>query len=54
MKLLIYFGMFSVFVRCCPFYTFVLLWGAVWIIFVALCWDMGVELVRIRAKQKTE
>jgi hypothetical protein len=26
----------------------------VWIIFVALCWDMGVEMVRIRAKQKIE
>jgi hypothetical protein len=54
MKLLFSFVMFSVFARLYPFYTFVLLWGAVWIIFVALCWDMGVELVRIRAKQKTE
>jgi hypothetical protein len=26
----------------------------VWIIFIALCWDMSVELVRIRAKQKIE
>jgi hypothetical protein len=26
----------------------------VWIIFVALCWDMGVELVRIHEKQKIE
>jgi len=54
MKLLFYFGIFSVFARCYPFYTFVLLWGAVWIIFVALCWDMGVELLRIHAKQKAE
>jgi hypothetical protein len=26
----------------------------VWIIFIALCWDMSVELVRIREKQKIE
>jgi hypothetical protein len=54
MKLLFYFGIFSVCARFYPFYTFVLLWGVVWIIFIALCWDMSVELVRIRAKQKTE
>jgi hypothetical protein len=54
MKLLFYFFIFSVFARLYPFYTFVLLWGVAWIIFVALCWDMGVEMVRIRAKQKTE
>ena len=54
MKLLFYFGIFSVFARCYPFYTFALLWGAVWIIFLALCWDMGVEMVHIRAKEKTE
>ena len=54
MKLLFYFGMGSVFARFYPVYTFVLLWGVVWIIFVALCWDMGVEMVRIRAKQKIE
>lgn len=54
MKVLFYFGIFSVFARFYPFYTFFLLWGVVWIIFIALCWDMGVELVRIHAKQKTE
>jgi hypothetical protein len=54
MKLLLYFGTFSVCSRFYPFYTFVLLWGVVWIIFIAMCWDMSVELVRIRAKQKTE
>jgi hypothetical protein len=54
MKLLFYFGIFSVCARFYPFYTFVLLWGVVWIIFIALCWDMSVEMVRIRAKQKTE
>ena len=54
MKLLLYFGIFSVCARCYPFYTFVLLWGVVWIIFIALCWDMSVELLRIRAKQKAE
>ena len=54
MKLLFYFFIFSVCARFYPFYTFVLLWGVVWIIFIALCWDMSVELVRIRAKQKTE
>jgi hypothetical protein len=54
MKLLFYFVIFSVFARFYPVYTFVLLWGVVWIIFVALCWDMGVEMVRIRAKQKIE
>ena len=54
MKLLFYFSIFSLFAHFYPFYTFVLLWGVVWIIFVALCWDMGVEMVRIRAKQKTE
>jgi hypothetical protein len=54
MKLLFYFGIFSLFAHFYPFYTFVLLWGVVWIIFVALCWDMGVQLVRIRARQKTE
>jgi hypothetical protein len=53
MKLLFYFVIFSVFARLYPFYTFVLLWGAVWIIFVALFWDMGVEMARIRAKQMT-
>jgi hypothetical protein len=53
-KLLFYFFIFSVCARFYPFYTFVLLWGVVWIIFIALCWDMSVELVRIRAKQKTE
>ncbi len=54
MKLLFYFGIFSVSAHFYPFYTFVLLWGVVWMIFVAMCWDMGVELVRIRARQKTE
>jgi len=54
MKLLLYFFIFSVCARFYPFYTFALLWGVVWIIFIALCWDMSVELVRIRAKQKTE
>jgi hypothetical protein len=54
MKLLFYFGIFSVCARFYPFYTFVLLWGVVWIIFIALCWDMSVEMIRIRAKQKTE
>ncbi len=54
MKLLFYFFIFSVCARFYPFYTFVLLWGVVWILFIALCWDMSVELVRIRAKQKTE
>jgi hypothetical protein len=52
MKMLFYFGILSVFIRFYPFYTFILLWGVVWIIFVALCWDMGVELVRLRANQK--
>jgi hypothetical protein len=54
MKLLFYFGIFSVFFHFYPFYTFILLWGVVWIIFVSLCWDMGVELVRIRSSQKIE
>ena len=54
MKLLFYFFVFSVCARFYPFYTFVLLWGVVWIIFIALFWDMSVELVRIRAKQNTE
>ncbi len=54
MKLLLYFGMFTCFFHFYPFYTFILLWGMVWIVFVALCWDMGVELVRIRENQKAE
>jgi hypothetical protein len=54
MKLLFYFVLFSVFAGYYPFYTFVLIWGMVWIVFVALCWDMGVELMRIRARQKIE
>jgi hypothetical protein len=54
MKLLLYFGIFSVCARLYPFYTFVLLWGVVWIIFIALCWDMSVEMLRIRAKQEVE
>ena len=54
MKLMFYFSIFSVFARLYPFYTFVLLWGVVWMIFIALCWDMGVEMLRIRAKQKIE
>ena len=54
MKLLFYFGIFSLFAHFYPFYTFVLLWGVVWIIFVAFCWDIGVEMVRIRARQKAE
>lgn len=54
MKLLLYFGMFTCFYHFYPFYTFILLWGMVWIVFVALCWDMGVELVRIRENQKAE
>lgn len=54
MKLLFYFGIFCLFVNYYPFHTFVLLWGIVCIIFMAMCWDMGVEVARIRAKQKTE
>ena len=54
MKMLFYFGLFCVFFHFYPIYTFILLWGVVWIIFVALCWDMGAELVRIRANQKRE
>jgi len=54
MKILFYFGIFSVFARFYPFYTFALLWGVAWIVFLALCWDLGVELVRIRQKQKIE
>lgn len=54
MKILFYFGIFSLFAHFYPFYTFVLLWAMVWIIFIALCWDMGVELVRIRTRQKNE
>jgi hypothetical protein len=52
MKILFYFGMLSVFIHFYPFYTFVLLWSVVWIIFVALCWDMGVELVRRYSNQE--
>ena len=54
MKLMFYFIVFSVVARLYPFYTFILLWGVVWIIFIALCWDMGVEMLRIRANQQTE
>ena len=54
MKLLFYFGIFSVVAHSYPFYTFVLLWGVVWILLVALCWDMGVEILPIRANQKIE
>lgn len=54
MKMLVYFGIFSMVIHFYPFYTFILLWGVVWIVFIALCWDMGVELVRLHAKQKIE
>ncbi len=54
MKIMFYFAMLSVFIHFYPFYTFILLWSVVWIIFVALCWDMGVELVRSYANQKGE
>ncbi len=54
MRLLFYFGILSVFIHFYPFYTFILLWGVVWIIFIALCWDMGVDLMRLRSNRDIE
>jgi hypothetical protein len=54
MKMLFYFGMFSVFFHFYPFYAFILSWSVVCIIFIALCWDMAVEVLRLRANHKIE